>query len=65
MIPSSSYIETELFKVDEDLKRAVDTRVKLIRGPLQDMINSGGKRLRPIMVITSAHFGPQYDFVPA
>lgn len=62
MFPLSSCIETELSEINDELKRAVDTRVELIKGPLQDMINSGGKRLRPIMVITSAHFGSQYDF---
>ncbi|WP_422447298.1 polyprenyl synthetase family protein [Thermoanaerobacterium sp. DL9XJH110] len=54
-------LEEELSILDEDLKKAVYTRVSLIKKPLEDMINSGGKRLRPAMVLAAARFG-DYDF---
>ncbi|MDD4568653.1 MAG: polyprenyl synthetase family protein [Tepidanaerobacteraceae bacterium] len=54
-------IEEELLSLEEDLKRAVNTRIKLIKKPVEHMINSGGKRLRPAMVLASARFG-EYDF---
>jgi heptaprenyl diphosphate synthase len=54
-------LEEELSILDEDLKKAVYTRVSLIKKPLEDMISSGGKRLRPAMVLAAARFG-DYDF---
>lgn len=54
-------IEEELLILEEDLKAVVDTDIKLIKKPLNDMINSGGKRLRPAMVLAAARFG-EYDF---
>lgn len=35
-------IEEELLSLEEDLKRAVNTRIKLIKKPVEHMINSGG-----------------------
>lgn len=54
-------IEEELLILENDLREAVDTKIKLIKKPLENMINSGGKRLRPAMVLAAARFG-QYDF---
>lgn len=62
MIPSLLYMKNEVSEIDDALKKTLDTKVNLIREPLHDMINSGGKRLRPLLVLSSARFGPSYDF---
>ena len=54
-------IEEELLVLEEDLKRTVNTRIKLIKKPIERMIDSGGKRLRPAMLLAAARFG-EYDF---
>jgi len=54
-------IEDELLILEEDLISWVDTNIELIRQPLKDMITSGGKRLRPAMVLAASRFG-NYDF---
>ncbi|NLU09968.1 MAG: polyprenyl synthetase family protein [Tepidanaerobacter acetatoxydans] len=56
-----SEIEEELLILEDDLIRAVSTKRKLIEEPLMNMISSGGKRLRPAMVLAAARFG-EYDF---
>ncbi len=54
-------IEEELLTLEDDLTYWVDTNIELIRQPLKDMILSGGKRLRPAMVLAASRFG-NYDF---
>jgi len=54
-------IEEELLTLEEDLLAWAKTNIKLIKQPLQDMIVSGGKRLRPAMVLAASRFG-NYDF---
>lgn len=54
-------IEDELLLLDDSIKQAVFTRSKLIKEPLEKMISSGGKRLRPAMVLAAARFG-EYEF---
>jgi len=54
-------IEDELLLLDDCLKQAVYARSKLIKEPLEKMISSGGKRLRPAMVLAAARFG-DYEF---
>lgn len=54
-------IEEELLILEEDLLAWIDTDIDLIKQPLKDMIFSGGKRLRPAMVLAASRFG-QYDF---
>lgn len=54
-------IEEELLVLEDDLRAVVDTKIRLIKKPLENMINSGGKRLRPAMVLAAARFG-EYDF---
>ncbi len=54
-------IEEELLILEDDLIRAVSTKRKLIEKPLMNMISSGGKRLRPAMLLAAARFG-EYDF---
>lgn len=56
-----SDIEEELLILEEDLAKTIDTRRILIREPLENMINAGGKRLRPALVLIAARFG-NYDF---
>lgn len=53
-------LEEELSLLDEELKKAVFTRIKLVKNPLIEMISSGGKRLRPALVLACARFG-RYD----
>lgn len=47
--------------LEDDLAKTIDTRRILIREPLENMINAGGKRLRPALVLIAARFG-DYDF---
>lgn len=54
-------IEEELLTIEEDLLAWVNTDIKLIKQPLKNMIVSGGKRLRPAMVLAASRFG-KYDF---
>lgn len=54
-------LEEELLALEEDLICWVDTNIELIRQPLKDMILSGGKRLRPAMVLAASRFG-DYNF---
>jgi heptaprenyl diphosphate synthase len=54
-------IEEELLILEDDLRAVVDTKISLIKKPLTNMIKSGGKRLRPAMVLAAARFG-EYDF---
>jgi len=54
-------IEEELMTLEEDLISWVDTNIELIRQPLKEMILSGGKRLRPAMVLVASRFG-DYNF---
>lgn len=57
-------IEEELMVLEEDLLKTINTKRMLIRKPLENMINAGGKRLRPGLVLTAARFG-NYDFEKA
>lgn len=54
-------LKEELSVLDEELKKAVFTRINLVKNPLIEMISSGGKRLRPALLLICARFG-QYDF---
>ncbi|NLZ51980.1 MAG: polyprenyl synthetase family protein [Thermoanaerobacteraceae bacterium] len=54
-------IEEELLTLEEDLLAWVNTNIILIKQPLKDMIASGGKRLRPAMVLAASRFG-NYNF---
>lgn len=47
--------------LEEDLIKTVNTKRMFIRKPLENMINAGGKRLRPGLVLAAARFG-DYDF---
>ncbi|AYO31095.1 polyprenyl synthetase family protein [Biomaibacter acetigenes] len=54
-------MEEELLILNEDLKRVISTKINLINSPLKEMISSGGKRLRPALMLACARFG-EYDF---
>ena len=53
-------IETDLGKVDEVIRRRLDSDVVLIRTIANYIVGSGGKRLRPALVLLSANaFGAE------
>ncbi|HHW32216.1 MAG TPA: polyprenyl synthetase family protein [Clostridiaceae bacterium] len=53
-------IESELFKVEECIKNSITSRNKLLSHITSDVILSGGKRLRPAILILASKFG-NYD----
>lgn len=50
-------IQHELALVDELINRSISSRNKLLTEVVRDVVSSGGKRLRPALVIISAKFG--------
>lgn len=50
-------IEKELILVEEFIKKNVKSRNRLLMGAVYDLIQSGGKRLRPAFVILASKFG--------
>ncbi|MFZ5967208.1 MAG: polyprenyl synthetase family protein [Bacillota bacterium] len=54
------YIMKEMDKVEDTLVKAVKTRVKIIEEASLDLLNAGGKRIRPALTVICAHLGT-YD----
>lgn len=57
-------IEDELLLLEDELVKILKTESTFLKKPLNQMILSGGKRLRPAAVLASARFG-NYDFKKA
>ncbi len=54
------HIQTEMDKVEEILIDTVKSRRKIVQDASMDLIQAGGKRIRPALTIISAQFG-QYE----
>ncbi|AOT72761.1 polyprenyl synthetase family protein [Geosporobacter ferrireducens] len=54
------HIQTEMDKVEEILTDTVKSRRKIVQDASMDLIQAGGKRIRPALTIISAQFG-QYE----
>lgn len=50
-------IESELEQVKEFMLQSVEDAIPIIKQPVEALINAGGKRLRPALVILGAKFG--------
>ncbi len=53
-------LESELAMVEEGLESAIDLDVPLLYETSTHLLKAGGKRIRPLFVLLSGHFG-QYD----
>lgn len=54
------HIQMEMDKVEEILRDSVKSRRKIVQDASMDLIQAGGKRIRPALTIISAQFG-QYE----
>jgi octaprenyl-diphosphate synthase len=60
VISSLKMVETDLLKVEEELVQLLERRSGVLKGPAEMMFRSGGKRLRPALVLLSSRlYGPQ------
>lgn len=53
-------IEQELEAVKEYMLQSIEDAIPIIKEPVTDLINAGGKRIRPALVVLGAKFG-KYD----
>ena len=53
-------IEEELDEVKKFMLQSIDDAIPIIKEPINEIINAGGKMLRPALVILGANFG-KYD----
>lgn len=53
----NDFIQGEMQRVEEQLKKALKTRNKSVQGALENLQQSGGKRLRPVLTILGGTFG--------
>lgn len=53
----NDFLQGEMQKVEEQLKKALKTRNKSVQEALANLQQSGGKRLRPVLTILGATFG--------
>lgn len=47
-------------KIDDYLRKALTANQPVLNDAINDLLSAGGKRLRPVMVLLSGHFG-RYD----
>lgn len=60
VISSLKLVEPDLLRVEEQLVQLLEKRGGVLKGPAEMMFRSGGKRLRPALVLLSARlFGAQ------
>ncbi len=51
----------ELHTIERELERALQSNSPVVQKAALHLLQAGGKRIRPIFVILSAHFGERYD----
>ena len=51
----------ELHTIEKELERSLESNSPVIQEASIHLLKAGGKRIRPIFVILSAHFGPTYN----
>lgn len=54
-------IDDGLAAVEERMRQAVSTPHHVLSGAAQHLIDAGGKRMRPLLVLLAAQFGPRRD----
>lgn len=60
VISSLKQVEPDLLRVEDQLVQLLEKRGGVLKGPAEMMFRSGGKRLRPALVLLSSRlFGPQ------
>jgi len=60
VLSSLKQVEPDLLRVEEQLVQLLEKRGGVLKGPAEMMFRSGGKRLRPALVLLSCRlFGPQ------
>lgn len=60
VISSLKLVEADLLQVEEQLVQLLERRGGVLKGPAEMMFRSGGKRLRPALVLLSSRlYGPQ------
>lgn len=60
VLTSLKQVEPDLLRVEEQLVQLLEKRGGVLKGPAEMMFRSGGKRLRPALVLLSCRlFGPQ------
>lgn len=59
-LASLKMVEADLLRVEEQLVQLLEKRGGVLKGPAEMMFRSGGKRLRPALVLLSSRlYGPQ------
>jgi len=54
-------IEAELNEVTQFMLESIEDAIPIIKEPIEEIINAGGKMIRPALVILGAGFGKNYD----
>ncbi|MCA1832696.1 MAG: polyprenyl synthetase family protein [Actinomycetota bacterium] len=54
-------IRSDLARVEEGLKAAIDSSEPLVREPALHLLEAGGKRFRPMLVLLAGHLGDSTD----
>lgn len=60
MWKKGTYIHGELMEAEKHIRKALKTRQATLAKSMGELLEAGGKRLRPALVILSGHFG-EYD----
>jgi len=47
----------EINKIDDFLRGSLKSNQRVLNEAIRDLLNAGGKRLRPVMVLLAGHFG--------
>ncbi|MET3696116.1 heptaprenyl diphosphate synthase [Bacillus oleivorans] len=57
LMPVYSFLQGDLSKIEKALEEAVQSRSSLIEESSLHLLQAGGKRIRPVFVLLSGHFG--------